>query len=78
MTGSKLNQKHKDERTCYNCQKAGHIRANCPDLKKKSKGTSNKKKSHEKRWYNVKLENKTTMSCNCKTYSWCGTMPTYC
>ena len=49
MAGLRLNQQHKYERTCYNCQKTGHICANCPDLKNKSKGTSNKKKSDEKR-----------------------------
>ena len=73
MAGSELNQKHKDERTCFNCQKTGHIRANCTDLKKKSKGKSNRKKLDEKRWYNTNLENKTTMTRNSKTYYWCGT-----
>ena len=32
MAGLRLNQKYKDERTFYNCQKTGHICANCPDL----------------------------------------------
>ena len=49
MVGLRLNQKHKDAITSYNCQKPGHICANCPDLKKKSKGKSDKKKSDEKR-----------------------------
>ena len=70
MAGSRLNQKHKDARTCYNCQKPGHIRANCPDLKKKSKGKSDKKKSDEKRWYNTNSENKATMTRDGKKIHW--------
>ena len=73
MVGSRLNQKHKDARTCYICQKPGHIHANCPDLKKKSKGASDKKKSDEKRWYNTNSENKATMTRDGKTFHWCGT-----
>ena len=75
MAGLRLNQKHKDEHTCYNCQKTGHIHANFPDLEKKSKGTSNKKKSDEKWWYNTNLENKATMTCNGKTFHWCARAP---
>ena len=73
MAGSRLNQTHKDARTCYNCQKPGYIRANCPDLKKKSKGKSDKKKSDEKSWYNTNSENKAIMTRDGKTFHWCGT-----
>ena len=73
MAGSRLNQKHKDERTCYKCKKPGHIRANCPDLKNKSKGTSDWKTPDEEKRYNVNPENKTHMTPNGKEYSWCGT-----
>ena len=52
MAGTRLNQKNKDERMCYKCKKPGHIRANCPDLKKKSNKTSSKNTSDEKKWYN--------------------------
>ena len=64
MAGSRLNQKHKDEHTCYKCKKPGHISANCPDLKKKSKGTSDRKTSDEKKLYNVNPENNTHMTRN--------------
>ena len=36
IAGSRLNQKHKDACTCYNCQKPGHIHANCPDRPRES------------------------------------------
>ena len=76
MAGSRLNQQHKDERTCYKCKKTGHIHANCPELKnksKKSEGKSDRKKSDEKKWYNENPENKTHMTRNGKEYYWCGT-----
>ena len=42
MAGTRLNQKQKDGQVCYHCKKPGHIRAKCPDLKKR-KGSSEKK-----------------------------------
>ena len=67
--GSWLNQQHKDARTCYHCKKPGHIRAKCPELKKK-KGNSDKKPSDGKKWYNTNPENKATMTRDGRAFHW--------
>ena len=67
MAGLRLNQQHKDERTCYHCKKPGHICAKCPNLKK-GKFQSDAKKIR----YNTNKDNKTTMTRDGKTFHWCG------
>ena len=73
MAGSRLNQENNDACTCYNCKKPGHIRAKCPDLKKKKGSSGTKHSDAKKKWYNTNKDNKTTMTRDVKTFHWCGT-----
>ena len=73
MAGSRLNQQHKDARTCYNCKKPGHICAKCPNLKKKKESSETKQSDVKKKWYNMNPDNKTTMTRDGKTFHWCRT-----
>ena len=57
MTGSRLNQQHKDEQTRYHCKKTGHICAKCPDLKKKKGSSKTKQLDGKKKWYNTNKDN---------------------
>ncbi|GMI80846.1 hypothetical protein HRI_001753900 [Hibiscus trionum] len=42
---SKSKEEEIDQITCYECKKPGHIRSECPELKKKSFGRKNKLKA---------------------------------
>ncbi|GMI84085.1 hypothetical protein HRI_002077800 [Hibiscus trionum] len=47
---SKSKEEEKDQLTCYECKKPGHIRSECPQLKKKSFGKKNKLKAQIATW----------------------------
>ena len=44
--------------TCYNCQKPGHIMADCPDFKKKISSSLKQKKPVEKKVYKATWDSK--------------------
>ncbi|GMI95518.1 hypothetical protein HRI_003221100 [Hibiscus trionum] len=47
---SKSKEEKKDQITCYECKKPGHIRYECPQLKRKSFGKKNKLKAQIATW----------------------------
>ncbi|KAL4284161.1 hypothetical protein GQ457_16G016240 [Hibiscus cannabinus] len=47
---NKNREEEKDQLICYECKKPGHIRTECPQLKKKSFGKKKKLKAHVATW----------------------------
>ncbi|GMI95579.1 hypothetical protein HRI_003227200 [Hibiscus trionum] len=47
---NKCKEDEKDQITCYDCKKPGHIRSECPQLKRKSFGKKNKLKAQIATW----------------------------
>ncbi|KAK9031776.1 hypothetical protein V6N11_056065 [Hibiscus sabdariffa] len=47
---NKNREEEKDQLICYECKKLGHIRTECPQLKKKSFGKKKKLKAHVATW----------------------------
>ncbi|KAK8625938.1 hypothetical protein V6N13_057093 [Hibiscus sabdariffa] len=47
---NKNREEEKDQLICYECKKPGHIRTECPQLKKKSFGKKKKLKAHVASW----------------------------
>ncbi|KAL4367156.1 hypothetical protein GQ457_05G007260 [Hibiscus cannabinus] len=47
---NKNREEEKDQLICYECKKPGHIRTECPQLKKKSFGKKKKHKAHVATW----------------------------
>ncbi|KAL4335315.1 hypothetical protein GQ457_07G004490 [Hibiscus cannabinus] len=54
---NKNREEEKDQLICYECKKPGHIRTECPQLKKKSFGKKKKLKAHVATWSDEESSN---------------------